>query len=362
MRYANLRLLVVINFVLAIPIVMAGKLYAEEPGRYAVEKIPQQIINYHKASLGFTSDGNVKIGHLNELISDLSNLNDDPDLNKKKLFWAGSKIQADTSMNVNLVWNNKNRDVITTFLDFQGDSVIFRMSHPLNQAYRGGYRIRSSQPGQLSTIFLEGDSGKGFVTLLAPRESAQSWSIGLCPRHFEAEINEYEVSKVIDTGFRVTSGSYEATGSSSGSFTTVGRSAFARSAILTSLELPLGKPFEDVARSADPAVSISYRPASLSASSPASNEISADVISKGSVAGIQAVTEFMAPAGQKRDLKHQTRIQINEVALEKEGSVIIAGINHPLMPGTCAMVTIYSDTSETFEDAEEVQLSEIKDS
>ncbi len=306
---------------------------------YKPELLPSELVNYLSYRVGLTDEASNSLS-LKEV---LANEDDKSESTvKRKRFWAGSKVDGETYINVILNWVNKDptKPSMTTSLDFNDKFVLFKMSHPFSKAYLGGYRI--SWPGtSRSVIFLEGDKRRSFVVAVPKKETETAWAIALCPRHFDEKGNDYEVTEIKDNGYRISDATFSVTGTSSGRFTTVGVDAYARSSVLVSEGISSGYTFEDVARSADPDVSVIYRPKGENKSIQVG-----DKIKEGVVGGIKVETKLIAPAGQERIMTHESRIQINEVITKEKDTVVIGGINHPVEEGHCVLVTRFDQRVE----------------
>jgi len=262
----------------------------------------------------------------------------------KERYWIGSEAQAETSISVELFWESpiQGKPSFSTYLELDQESFLAKLSDPFSASFAGGFKMAFPKQ-ERKIVFLEGSERRSIIVILTPVIENSLWGVAICPRHFQEDASQYDVSTLKDTGYSLKKLRFAAKASARGKISTVGYPAYARAAILVSPELNPTSPFEDVSRVADPKVSVIYRPKG--------DQPLNEVVAGLGRAGIEASLNLTLASGSRRNFKFSSTLQVESVKLETEDSVIIDGIIHPVAGGDCVLIERADAREENYSEA-----------
>jgi len=253
---------------------------------------------------------------------------------KWKRFWDGSSAEAEAQGDLRLGFENQNPDMPSFSLSvmFTTEGLVLKHSNPISQKYLGGYRLRPDSKGKKS-LFIEGKNGQGLVAIMPPVINPELEGVMLCPRDKDSDASPYAVPTLRDRNYRLASVRYMPRGSARGRFNSGTIDGLAKATIAVGAGASLPDRGEDFSKMPSPAVTLGYT------GKPISEPLKVILASGDTFStGIASSVELETMAGHKRSLKVTSDVFLKFFGDKGPENIVIAGIIHPIDPGSCLMV------------------------
>jgi hypothetical protein len=253
---------------------------------------------------------------------------------KWRRFWDGSLAEAEAQGDLEIGFSNNSPEMppFTLSILFTEEGIVLKHSNPLLKKFSGGYRLRPDQ-NKKKSLFIEGRNRQGVVAIVPPFINPQVEGVLLCSRDKDADASPYDIPTLRDTNYRMSSLRYLPRGSARGRFNSGTIDGLARAKISVGTAASIPDRSEDVSKMPSPAVNLGYT------GKPTVEALKVTLGSGESFStGVSSLIELETMAGHRRAKQVTSDIFLKFFGDKGPENIVIAGIVHPIDPGSCLMV------------------------
>lgn len=253
---------------------------------------------------------------------------------KWRRFWDGSLAEAEAQGDIEIGFENQTPNMPPFILSvfFTEEGLVIKHSNPLSKKYIGGYRLRPDQ-NKKKSLFIEAKNRQGLVAIVPPVVNPQVEGVLLCSRDKDLDASPYEVPTLRDTNYRVASIRYLPRASARGRFNSGTIDGIARARIFVGTAASNAEKAEDISTMPSPSVTLGYT------GSPTVEPLKLS-LKPGEFfsTGVSSVIELETMAGHRRVKQVTSDVFLKFFGERGPENIVIAGIIHPIDPGSCLMV------------------------